>query len=53
MEVESCLELALEQGVSIYDASDLVLALEAQRPLWTLDRTLAMAARARGVPVEP
>ncbi len=48
-----CLELALSEGLSVYDAAYLQLALEAGCPLWTLDRGLADAARARGVPVEP
>ncbi len=48
-----CLELALSEDLSVYDAAYLQLALEAGCPLWTLDRALADAARAKGVPVEP
>lgn len=52
-DVMACLELAVASGVSVYDASYLVLALEASIPLWTLDRGLAAAATAAGVQVEP
>ena len=48
-----CLELALGQGLSVYDAAYLQLALAAGAPLWTLNRLLAETARAKGVPVEP
>lgn len=49
----SCLDLALGEGLSVYDAAYLQLALVAGCPLWTLDRLLADAARTKGVPVEP
>jgi predicted nucleic acid-binding protein len=53
IEVEACLQLALTYGLSVYDASYLVLAIGVGGPLWTLDHALAEAARARGVLVEP
>ena len=49
----SCLDLALGEGLSVYDAAYLQLALVAGCALWTLDRPLADAARTKGVPVEP
>ncbi len=48
-----CLELALAEGLSVYDAAYLQLAVATGCPLWTFDRSLAGAARAKGVPVEP
>ena len=45
------LDLADEHGLSIYDAMYLELALRMQLPLATLDRPLAVAARAAGVDV--
>jgi predicted nucleic acid-binding protein len=53
IEVEACLQLALTYGLSVYDASYLVLAIGVGGPLWKLDHALAEAARARGVLVEP
>ncbi len=53
VEPQRCLELALETGLSVYDGAYLLLAWEAGCPLWTLDRSLADAARTKGVPVEP
>lgn len=53
VEPRRCLELALGEGLSVYDAAYLQLALVAGCALWTLDRCLADAARAKGVPVEP
>lgn len=44
-------DLALQHGLSTYDASYLELALRRGLPLATLDRPLAAAARASGVPV--
>lgn len=44
-------DLALQHGLSTYDASYLELALRRGLPLATLDRQLATAARAIGVPV--
>lgn len=44
-------DLALQHGLSTYDASYLELALRRGLPLATLDRQLAAAARASGVPV--
>lgn len=49
----ACLELALAEGVSVYDASYIALALDAGCPLWTLDRGLAAVAGARGLMVAP
>ena len=49
----SCLELALDEELSTYDAAYLQLAMVAGCALWTLDRALADAARTRGVVVEP
>ncbi|MBX6377532.1 MAG: type II toxin-antitoxin system VapC family toxin [Clostridia bacterium] len=53
VDARSCLELALNEGLSVYDTAYLQLALLAGSALWTLDRYLADAARAKGVPVEP
>ena len=47
------LRLARRHGISAYDAIYLELALREQRPLATLDRRLARAARASGVEVLP
>lgn len=47
------LELALDGGISVYDAAYLQLALAAGCSLWTLDHLLAERARTRGIPVEP
>lgn len=47
------MELALETGVSGYDAAYLELAKRLELPLATLNATLAAAARARGVVVLP
>jgi predicted nucleic acid-binding protein len=48
---EIVLALAREHGLTVYDAAYLELALRADLPLATLDRQLAAAARAAGVPV--
>lgn len=48
---QKTLDLALQHGLSTYDASYLELALRRGLPLATLDRQLATAARASGVPV--
>ena len=47
------LRLARRHGISAYDALYLELALREQRPLATLDRRLARAARVSGVDVLP
>ena len=47
------LRLARRHGISAYDAIYLELALREQRPLATLDRRLARAARASGADVLP
>ena len=47
------LRLARRHGISAYDAIYLELALREQRPLATLDRRLARAARAAGADVLP
>ncbi len=49
----SCLDLALGEGLSVYDAAYLQLAPVAGCALWTLDCPLAEATRTKGVPVEP
>jgi len=41
--------LCLDHGLTTYDAAYLLLALREGLPLATLDRRLALAARARGV----
>lgn len=53
--VSTVLALAREQGLSVYDATYLDLAMREGLPLATLDRRLADAARRCGVPllVEP
>lgn len=48
---QKTLDLALQHGLSTYDASYLELALRRGLSLATLDRQLAIAARASGVPV--
>ena len=53
VEPRKCLQLALDEGLSVYDAAYLQLALMAGCALWTLDRALAGAACTRGVRVEP
>ena len=45
------LELAHDQGISVYDAMYLELALRMRLPLATLDGRLAAAAKAAGVEV--
>ncbi|WP_324667890.1 type II toxin-antitoxin system VapC family toxin [Geochorda subterranea] len=53
VEPRSCLEMALGEGLSVYDAAYLQLATVAGGALWTLDRSLAYAAHAKGLRVEP
>ncbi len=48
---EAVLTLADEDGLSVYDAMYLELALRMQLPLATLDRRLAAAAIAKGIEV--
>lgn len=50
-QVRACLVLAMEHGLSIYDAAYLWLAMSLRLPLMTLDRKLAGAARDRAVVV--
>ena len=45
----AALEVANAQGISVYDATYLELALRLRLPLATLDRTLGEAARAAGL----
>ncbi len=45
--------LARREGLTVYDAVYLDLALRRQLPLWTLDRDLAAAARRAGIAVAP
>ncbi len=47
----SALPIALEHGLSLYDAAYLRLAVSLQIPLLTADRALARAALANAVPV--
>lgn len=49
--LERTIEVALEYGLTAYDASYLELALRRSLSLATLDRALARAARAEGVDV--
>lgn len=46
-------QLALEEGITPYDAAYLVTALVTSGALVTLDQRLTTAARARGVPLYP
>lgn len=48
---ETVLALARMHGLTVYDAAYLELARRADAPLATLDRRLAAAARAAGVPL--
>lgn len=48
---EVVLALARTHGLTVYDAAYLELARRADAPLATLDRKLATAARAAGVPL--
>ena len=50
-QVRAALVLALDHGVSLYDAAYLWLAKSLSLPLLTLDRTLARAARGAAVEV--
>lgn len=50
-QVRACLALALDHGLSIYDASYLWLALSLELPLLTHDERLAKAARRCDAPV--
>ena len=45
--IDSALELAIETGLTVYDAAYLAVALERQAPLCTLDSRLARAARGK------
>lgn len=47
------LSLSFQQNLSVYDSAYLSLALEFSSTLWTLDKTLAEAARCLKIPVEP
>ena len=49
--VFDAVELAARHGLTVYDAVYLQLVLELDGELATLDRALARAARAEGVPV--
>jgi predicted nucleic acid-binding protein len=49
--VRAALVLALDHGVSLYDAAYLWLAKSLSLPLLTIDRTLARAAGAAAVEV--
>lgn len=49
----ACIELALNQGIAVYDAAYAVLARDGRHALWTLDRTLARVARGQGFAVAP
>ena len=51
--VDALLSLALETGLSAYDAAYLELAERLGLPLATVDGKLAAAARARGIAVIP
>jgi predicted nucleic acid-binding protein len=44
-------ELASKHGLTVYDAMYLQLALDIEAPLATIDRALAVAARAEGIEV--
>jgi predicted nucleic acid-binding protein len=48
---EQAFELAEKNGLTIYDAGYLELAIREGLPLATLDKELRMAARASGVPL--
>jgi predicted nucleic acid-binding protein len=48
---QKTLDLAMQHGLSTYDAAYLELALRRGLPLATLDRELIVAARACGVPL--
>jgi predicted nucleic acid-binding protein len=50
-QVRAALVLALDHGVSLYDAGYLWLAASLRLPLLTLDRSLARAAKPAGVEV--
>lgn len=49
--VRAALELAARHGLSVYDATYLWLAIDVDGALATLDRELARAAEAEGVPL--
>lgn len=49
MDAESLLALAFETGLTVYDAAYLLLAMQLDAPLVTLDRGLAAAAQALGL----
>jgi predicted nucleic acid-binding protein len=50
-QVRGCLTLGLDQGLSIYDAAYLWLALSSKLPLLSHDERLAVAAQRSGVEV--
>jgi predicted nucleic acid-binding protein len=49
--IERSIELAQRHGLTVYDASYLDLAIDVDAELATLDRQLAAAAAAEGVPL--
>lgn len=49
--LRSAIELAERHGLSVYDAAYLWLAMDVEGALATLDRQLARAALAEGIPV--
>jgi predicted nucleic acid-binding protein len=51
--IATSVHLADRHGLTVYDASYLELALEVDAELATLDRQLAAAAEAEGVPLVP
>jgi len=50
---DKCLQLSFEKDLAVYDAAYLVLAMQEEVPLWTLDRALASVAKSLKVAVEP
>ena len=51
--LDKALEISMKQGVTVYDALYLALALEKGLPLLTLDEGQRRAAEALGIPVKP
>lgn len=52
-EPAACLDLALRQEVSVYDAAYLQMAMSSGSPLWTADRLLSETSRRMGLETEP
>lgn len=50
---DACLDMALAQQISVYDAAYLVIAMDTHSSLWTTDRALFDTGKLLGLRTEP